>query len=389
MADLEKAFLDIIDNRIQKYVNAATSSFIKQRLAVVIDINEDTNKAFVYFIDDEKQTRYSFYNKSGENLEEGDTVKVFYTTNVAKGWIGERNGSPNINNNNNSNSDNNWGNAITEYNYLSDMEVKFNGTVYTIEKDTETGLISKIKDDKGNGFEPQILGKITDVALHNAVFWAVAMARGLRPKVDAFTAMCAYRYNCDSMAQSGTNITWHNQAAGGNVDCTLHDAEIIDNHIRLYGRNTSYGYISSIAMSMQGYTVYLVAQAINVVSPCRTMCIRAGIEFLGNGGYWLATRGINSNYVTSEIPATQLCVLVAAVYSDGAMRWWINGAEQTSPGSSNSFSSSAVDIRRTLDNYFDGSTIDYYDIAFADAPHVDSEIAANSAYLMQKYNILN
>lgn len=95
MADLEKAFLDIIDNRMQKYVNAATSSFIKQRLAVVIDVNEDTNKAFVYFIDDERQTRYSFYNKSGENLEEGDTVKVFYTTNVAKGWIGARSGEVN------------------------------------------------------------------------------------------------------------------------------------------------------------------------------------------------------------------------------------------------------------------------------------------------------
>lgn len=277
---------------------------------------------------------------------------------------------------------------LTEYAVTSDSAVKYNGVTYTAEF-AEGGAIAKISDDKGGAFEPTFAEGVTNIALHNAVFWAIAMARGLRrpAAADALTKMCAYRYNCDSMAQNGTNITWRNQAAGGNVDCTLHDAEIIDNHVRLYGRNTSYGYISSIATSMQGYTVYLVAQAINVVSPCRTMCIQAGIEFGGNGGYWLASRGVNSNYVTSEIPATQLCVLAAAVYSDGAMRWWINGAEQTSAGSSGLFSSSAVNIRNTLGSYFDGSTIDYYDIAFADAPHTDSEIAANSAYLMQKYNV--
>lgn len=277
---------------------------------------------------------------------------------------------------------------LTEYAVTSDAVVKYNGVTYTAEF-AEGGAIAKISDDKGGEFEPTFAAGVTNIALHNAVFWAVAMARGLRrpAAADALTKMCAYRYNCDSMAQDGANITWRNQAAGGNVDCLLHDAEIIDNHIRLYGRNTSYGYISSIATSEQGYTVYLVAQAINVVLPCRTMSIQAGIEFIGKQERWAATCGINSNYVTSEIPATQLCVLAAAVYSDGAMRWWINGAEQTSPGSSNLFSSSAVNIRNTLGSYFDGSTIDYYDIAFADAPHTDSEIAANSAYLVQKYNV--
>ena len=68
---------------------------------------------------------------------------------------------------------------LTEYKYLTDLSVKFNGTTYTAEKDGATGLISRISDDAGNEFEPTISSGITDVALHNAVFWAVAMCRGL------------------------------------------------------------------------------------------------------------------------------------------------------------------------------------------------------------------
>lgn len=68
--------------------------------------------------------------------------------------------------------------ALTEYQYLTDASVKFNGTTYTVEKDAETGLISKISDSAGNEFEPEISAGITDVAMHNAVFWAVAMMSG-------------------------------------------------------------------------------------------------------------------------------------------------------------------------------------------------------------------
>lgn len=69
--------------------------------------------------------------------------------------------------------------GLTEYKYLTDLSVKFNGTTYTAEKDSATGLISRISDDAGNEFEPTINSGITDVAMHNAVFWAVAMCRGL------------------------------------------------------------------------------------------------------------------------------------------------------------------------------------------------------------------
>ena len=69
--------------------------------------------------------------------------------------------------------------ALSEYQYLTDDSVKCNGVTYAVEKDADTGLISKISDSNGNSLNPEIPSRITDVALHNAVFWAVAMARGL------------------------------------------------------------------------------------------------------------------------------------------------------------------------------------------------------------------
>ena len=71
------------------------------------------------------------------------------------------------------------GGTLNEYQYLTDASVKFNGTTYTIEKDADTGLISKISDSYNHEFKPSISPGITDVALHNAVFWALAMCRGL------------------------------------------------------------------------------------------------------------------------------------------------------------------------------------------------------------------
>lgn len=69
---------------------------IKMKPAKVIGVDEDTYKVFVYFIDDTEQNAYTFYNKSGEVLTEGDNVRVYYTTNSAKGWIGAKCGEPSI-----------------------------------------------------------------------------------------------------------------------------------------------------------------------------------------------------------------------------------------------------------------------------------------------------
>ena len=96
MADAVGQFLDIIDNRIEKHLDGNTYGYVRQRGAVVTEYDNDSKKAFVYFIDDESQTQYTFYNKTNELLSSGDNVKVYYVTNIAKGWIGARCGEPNI-----------------------------------------------------------------------------------------------------------------------------------------------------------------------------------------------------------------------------------------------------------------------------------------------------
>ena len=109
------------------------------------------------------------------------------------------------------------GGTLNEYTYLTDASVKFNGTTYTIEKDAETGLISKISDSAGNEFEPEISAGITDVAAHNAVFWAVAMCRGLgKPKfvMDGIFGM----FTPDT--RDIANSRWRNSVSGYN-DITL------------------------------------------------------------------------------------------------------------------------------------------------------------------------
>lgn len=94
MADSMEQFLDIIDNRIEKHLNFNTSSYIKQRLAKVIEVDTDSQKVYVYFVDDENQTQYVYYNKTNEIITSGDNVKVFYTSDIIKGWIGARCGDP-------------------------------------------------------------------------------------------------------------------------------------------------------------------------------------------------------------------------------------------------------------------------------------------------------
>lgn len=52
--------------------------------------------ACVRFCEDKNKNEYHLYNRCGEFLSAGDSVKVYYTTNAAKGWIAVRNGKPNF-----------------------------------------------------------------------------------------------------------------------------------------------------------------------------------------------------------------------------------------------------------------------------------------------------
>lgn len=105
--------------------------------------------------------------------------------------------------------------VLTEYKYLTDASVKFNGTTYTIEKDAETGLISRISDSSGNEFEPKINSGITDVALHNAVFWAVAMHSGLGETLTFDKTGIVGLFLPET--RNISNSRWDNAISGGNA----------------------------------------------------------------------------------------------------------------------------------------------------------------------------
>lgn len=52
--------------------------------------------ACVRFCEDKNRNEYLLYNRCGAFLSAGDSVKVYYTSNAAKGWIAVRNGAPNF-----------------------------------------------------------------------------------------------------------------------------------------------------------------------------------------------------------------------------------------------------------------------------------------------------
>ncbi len=88
---LEKA-ITLINNKNDKQ---KPDTQLKCRAARVVSYDERTFQAIVCFIDDNQNNEYALINKTNEKLSENDTVKVYYTANVAKGWIGARMGAVN------------------------------------------------------------------------------------------------------------------------------------------------------------------------------------------------------------------------------------------------------------------------------------------------------
>lgn len=96
----ENDTLKLIEQAIElvqkKKTNEVADNNIKTKTANVIAYDKENCIATISLIEDRNNNEYKIYNKSGESLNEGDVVKVYYTTNVAKGWIGSRVGAPNI-----------------------------------------------------------------------------------------------------------------------------------------------------------------------------------------------------------------------------------------------------------------------------------------------------
>lgn len=91
MAENTRNFIEKIVNVILKK-RLDSENLIRVKPAVVIGCDEKSGKTSVYMLDDNTKKPYNLLNKTGETLSEGDTVKVYYTSNLAKGWIGMRGG---------------------------------------------------------------------------------------------------------------------------------------------------------------------------------------------------------------------------------------------------------------------------------------------------------
>ena len=97
MSDSIDKLLNIIDDRCNKNLNNKSNNYIKQRIGNVVEYDEDNGRAYVIFPEDENQQMHTYYNKTSETLEEGNQVRVFYTVNIDKGWIGAKCGETTIN----------------------------------------------------------------------------------------------------------------------------------------------------------------------------------------------------------------------------------------------------------------------------------------------------
>lgn len=280
------------------------------------------------------------------------------------------------------------GSALTEYKYLTDTSVKFNGTTYTVEKDAETGLISKISDSAGNEFEPEISAGITDVAMHNAVFWAVAMCRGISKTAFIMDGIFGM-FTPDT--RDIANLRWKNSVTGYN-DIILSGAS--ENGEAVHFTASQYGTFACAEPS----TVYAIVKS--EVSKVVNCIITKRLSQLSNSehyGFGLLQFDGNLYFSSAayDIQQTNVSCIEYHVYCftrvDGVTYFYIDGALVGHVG--NCMTGKYANMMY-LNNEYLGSTrldaptiCDFVMCAFGSQYHDEATVRNNSAYLMKKYKI--
>lgn len=95
--DLAQLIIDVVNSMQNKYDKDNADNYILRcKNAEVLWYQPMKLIACVRFCEDKNNNEYHLYNRCGAFLAPGDTVKVYYTTNAAKGWIAVRNGKPNF-----------------------------------------------------------------------------------------------------------------------------------------------------------------------------------------------------------------------------------------------------------------------------------------------------
>lgn len=278
--------------------------------------------------------------------------------------------------------------TLTEYQYLTDASVKFNGTTYTIEKDVTTGLISKISDSNGNEFEPEISAGITDVAAHNAVFWAVAMCRGISKTAFIMDGIFGM-FTPDT--RDIANLRWKNSVTGYN-DIILSGAS--ENGEAVHFTASQYGTFACAEPS----TVYAIVKS--EVSKVINCIITKRLSQLSNSehyGFGLLQFDGNLYFSSAayDIQQTNVSCIEYHVYCftrvDGVTYFYIDGALVGHVG--NCMTGQYANMMY-LNNEYLGSTrldaptiCDFVMCAFGSQYHDEATVRNNSAYLMKKYKI--
>lgn len=281
--------------------------------------------------------------------------------------------------------------TLTEYQYLTDASVKFNGTTYTIEKDVTTGLISKISDSNGNEFEPEISAGITDVAAHNAVFWAVAMCRGISKTAFIMDGIFGM-FTPDT--RDIASLRWKNSVAGY-ADIVLAGAS--ENGEAVHFTENQYGTLTCAEPN----TVYAIvksetSEAINCIITKKLSTlggsVNYGFNLLQYGGqmYFSAAKNDIRQPEASALPNDEYHVYCYTRNGNTA-KFYADGVPVGSLGNCNTGRYSGL---MYLNNELFGSTIldnptvcDFMMCAFGSQYHDEATVRNNSAYLMKKHKI--
>lgn len=297
------------------------------------------------------------------------------------------------------------GAALTEYEYLTDLSVKYNGITYTAEKDAETGLISRISDSNGNAFKPKINSGITDTAFHNAVFMAVAMHSGfgsptIMPVRTGLVGYFDYKWQC-------TPALWTNRIGGDNILIT--GRAVVDSEC-LKMPNLTRGIFSGMPYQGNGdFVLYAVMKTEYDSTVNQHDCI-IGSSYADAAGRWrtLSTDGYSTDYhfrcwfsdtfgggIGGELSSGGAVTsyenysVIALVQTSGNLRLYIDGIPSLDNPAVNARYGDYWGLNCLADNM--GGVRSYSNVAtffkmfaIGRVPHTAAQIAENSAWL-KKY----
>lgn len=278
--------------------------------------------------------------------------------------------------------------TVKKYEILSDNSIALNGTTYTIEKD-DTGLISKISDSSGNSLEPAKSGEITDIATHNAVLWAVAMARGIygasAPTGDTMPHMNGIFGYFTPDTLGNVDSVWAN-SIDGYGDISLSSAQKYDNYVHFSANVSSYGvfecpharvvyaiYKGTPLSSGWSYAIQVRGEPfLTAVDSTITLNVATGGRVVLNqnpdqwGAYAIGDVYLNENQFVGYYNGVQMGTLSKGYASDA------NGVYLNPNSSMAGYSCTPNDT-------------DFIMLAFGSEKHTDAQIRENLEWLMSKY----